>query len=318
LMDAQGNTAAATAARRVLELEDTDETLRAFKEQIFAAQDARAASEAAAEAAARAAEEQARAMEAAAAEQARALEAATALNRQRRELEIDLLEAQGFAVQALAARRALELEGMDASLRGLKEQIYAAQAKAEEDAKAAKVLEDAANAMKQYQDALANVTETVIEEINRLRGINASSSSVLLKAQFATLTAQARTGNLDALGKLPELSRSIEEATLGTATSALEVARIRAWLAASLSETLAVQTASNAQVSTTGAGLTFDGNNTASANAEQTSGDLSNMGNMLYNAMYQIAKNTGKSYELMDRWDGDGLPDIREDASDYY
>jgi tape measure domain-containing protein len=35
-------------------------------------------------------------------------------------------------------------------------------------------------------------------------------------------------------------------------------------------------------------------------------------------AVYQIAKNTGKSYNLMNRWDGNGLPDIREDASDYY
>jgi hypothetical protein len=306
-MEIQGDTSGATAARRALELEGMDETLRATQRQIYAAQDARAASEAAAEAAARAAEEQ-----------ARALEAATALNRQRRELEIELLEAQGFAVQALAARRALELEGMDASLRALKEQIWAAEAKAKADAEAAKIAEEAASAIQKYQDALVSVTQTIIDEINRLRGINASSSSVLLKAQFATLTAQARTGNLDALGKLPELSRSIEEATLGSATSALEVARIRAWLAASLSETLAVQSASNATVTTTGAGLTFDGNNTASANTEQTSGELSNMGNMLYNAMYQVAKNTGKSYELMDRWDGDGLPDIREDASDYY
>jgi hypothetical protein len=35
-------------------------------------------------------------------------------------------------------------------------------------------------------------------------------------------------------------------------------------------------------------------------------------------AIYQIAKNTGKSYNLMNRWDGNGLPDIRDDASDYY
>ncbi len=307
LMDALGNSTGALAARRELELAGMDESLRALQRQIWAAEDARAASDAATEAAKTAAEEQ-----------ARALEAATALNKQRRELEIELLEAQGFAVQALAARRALELEGMDASLRGLQEQIWAAEAKAKADAEAAKIAEEAVNAMQKYMETLADVSQTVIDEINRLRGINASSSSVLLKAQFATLTAQARTGNLDALGKLPELSRSIEEATLGSATSALEVARIRAWLAASLSETLAAQAASNATVSTTGAGLTFDGNNTASANAEQTSGDLSNMGNMLYNAMYQVAKNTGKSYELMDRWDGDGLPDIREDASDYY
>ena len=296
LMEATGNASGALAAKRTLELAAMDESLRGLQRQIYAAQDAAIAAE----------------------KQAKAIEAATARNAQRRELEIKLLEAQGFAVEALAARRALELKNMDASLRSLQMQIWAAQAKAEEDAKAAQVLEDAANAMKQYQDALANVTQTVMDEINRLRGINTSSSSVLLKAQFATLTAQARTGNLDALGKLPELSRSIEEATLGTATSALEVARIRAWLDASLSETLASQGVSNGAVNATGSSLTFDGNSTASANAEQTSGELSNMSNVLYTALYQVAKNTGKSYELLDRWDGDGLPDIREDASDYY
>jgi hypothetical protein len=318
LMDALGNSTGALNARRELELQAMDETLRSLQRQIWAAEDARAASEAAAEAAKEAAETQ-----------AKALEAATKLANDRRELEIQLMEAQGRTVEALAARRILELAAMDASLRGLQEQIWAAEARAKADAEAAKAAEeaadaqakaaqDAADAMQKYMETLADVSQTVIDEINRLRGINTSSSSVLLKAQFATLTAQARAGNLDALGKLPELSRSIEEATLGSATSALEVARIRAWLSASLSETLAAQAASNATVNTTGAGLTFDGNNTASANAEQTSGDLSNMGNMLYNAMYQVARNTGKSYELMDRWDGDGLPDIREDASDYY
>ncbi len=318
LLEALGNSTEALVQRRELELASIDETLRGLQTQIWAAQDAREASVAAAEAAKAAAEEQ-----------AEQLEFVAALAIKRRELEIELLEAQGFAVEALAARRAMELEGMDASLRGLKEQIYAAQAKAQADELAAKVaqeradteakaLEDAAQAAQKYQDALSNVTQTVVDEINRLRGINVSSSSALLKAQFASLTAQARTGNLDALGKLPELSRSIEEATLGTATSALEVARIRAWLDASLSETLAQQGASSSMLDATSAGLTFDGNSTASANAEQTSGELSNMSNVLYTALYQVAKNTGKSYELLDRWDGDGLPDIREDASDYY
>lgn len=318
LLEAQGSATEALALRRSQELTALDATLVSLQLQIYAAQDAKEASDAAAQAAKTAAEEN-----------ARQLAAAEKLASDRRNLEIQLMEAQGRTVEALAARRLLELAAMDASLRGLQEQIWAAQAKAEADAIAAKAAEDAAeaqakaaedaaNALQQYADALASVSQTVIDEINRLRGINVASSSSLLKAQFATLTAQARTGNLDALGKLPELSRSIEEATLGTATSALEVARIRAWLAASLSETLAVQGVSSGAVNATGSSLTFDGNGTASANAEQTSGDLSNMGNMLYNAMYQVAKNTGKSYELLDRWDGDGLPDIREDASDYY
>ena len=318
LLEALGNSTEALVQRRQMELASIDESLRGLQSQIWAAQDAREASIAAADAARAAAEEQ-----------AQQLEFVANLAIQRRELEIELLEAQGFAVEALALRRAMELEAMDATLVGLKEQIWAAQAKAEADALAAKAAEDAAaievkaaedatKAMQKYAETLANVSKTVVDEINRLRGINTSSSSVLLKAQFATLTAQARNGNLDALGKLPELSRAIEEATLGSATSALEVARIRAWLDASLSETLASTALSGGMVDATSSGLTFDGNGTASANADQTSSELSNMSNVLYTALYQVAKNTGKSYELMDRWDGDGLPDIREDASDYY
>lgn len=319
LMEALGDSSGALAERRKLELAAMDESLRGLQEQIWVAIDAR-----------RAADEAAAATKALADEQAKQVEAAAKLAADRRELEIQLLEAQGFAIEALAARRAIELETIDASLRGLKEQIWAAQAKAEADAVAAKAAEDAAkvqekaaqdaaDAMQKYADTLANVSQTVVDEINRLRGINATSSSVLLKAQFATLTAQARMGNLDALGKLPELSKAIEEATLGSATSALEVARIRAWLSASLSETLGAQNASNAEVATTGAGLVFDGNQTSIAsNSAQTADGIANMRNEMYNALYQVAKNTGKSFELMDRWDGDGLPDIREDASDYY
>jgi hypothetical protein len=319
LLEAQGFAVEALAARRAVELETIDASLRGLQLQIYAAQDAKAANDAAAEAAKAAAEEQ-----------ARAAEQILAVAKERRLLEIELLDAQGFAVEALAARRAMELETIDATLVGLKQQIWAAEAKAEADAVAAKAAEeaakiqekaaeDAAQAMQKYAETLASVSQTVVDEINRLRGINASSSSVLLKAQFATLTAQARTGNLDALGKLPELSRSIEEATLGSATSALEVARIRAWLSASLTETLGAQAASNAELSTTGAGMVFDGNQTSMAsNSADTADGIANMRNEMYNVLYQVAKNTGKSYELMDRWDGDGLPDIREDASDYY
>lgn len=319
LLEAQGFAVEALAARRAIELETIDASLRGLQLQIYAAQDAKAANDAAAEAARAAAEEQ-----------ARAAEQILAVAKERRSLEIELLDAQGFAVEALAARRAMELETIDATLVGLKQQIWAAEAKAEADAAAAKAAEEAAKiqekaaedatqAMQKYAETLASVSQTVVDEINRLRGINASSSSVLLKAQFATLTAQARTGNLDALGKLPELSRSIEEATLGSATSALEVARIRAWLSASLSETLGAQAANSAEIATTGAGLVFDGNQTGLAsNSADTADGIANMRNEMYNVLYQVAKNTGKSYELMDRWDGDGLPDIREDASDYY
>ena len=48
-------------------------------------------------------------------------------NRPRRELEIQLMEAQGRSVEALAASRQLELEAMDESLRGIQRQIFAQQ-----------------------------------------------------------------------------------------------------------------------------------------------------------------------------------------------
>jgi len=304
LLDALGRSAEALAARRAIELATIDDTLRGLQLQIYAAQDAAAASRLASEAQAKAAQEA-----------AAAAEKALALGRERQQLEIQLLEVQGFAVEALTARRVLELAGMDASLRGLKQQIFAAQDKAEADALAATAANEAAQSLQQYADALSNVSKTIVDEINRLRGVTTSTSAVLLKAQFATVTAQARNGNLEALGKLPELSKSIEAATIASASSALEVARIRAWLDASLSETLNTQ---GMAPTATADGLTFDGNSTASANTQQTSGDLSNMSSALNNALYQVAKNTGKSYELLDRWDGNGLPDIREDASDYY
>ena len=52
-------------------------------------------------------------------------DAAAALAATRRGLEIDLMEAQGDAVGALAARRQDELAALDESLRPLQEQIYA-------------------------------------------------------------------------------------------------------------------------------------------------------------------------------------------------
>lgn len=319
LMDAQGNAAAALAARRELELEGMDANLRGLQRQIWAAEDA-----------AKANEELAAAQTKAAEEAKAAAEAANALALERRNLEIDLMEALGQSSEALAARRQLELNSMDASLRSLKEQIWAAQDKAIQDAAAAKaaeeaaaaqakVAEEAANAAQRYQDALSGVTDTIRGEINRLRGITDGGSSAALKAQFALVTAQARTGNLEALGKLPELSKSIEQAAIASANSALDVSRIRAWLASSLSDTLSTQPGSDTSVSTSGAGLVFDGNKAAASNAGvQTADNINVLRFEMQNALYQIAKNTGKSTDIMNRWDGDGIPDFRDFVSNTY
>lgn len=305
LMEALGYSSEALAAKRSLELAAMDETLRSLQQQIYAAQDAKIAREEALKAAEEAAQAEKLIQDELLKAAIMAAENAAKLAEQRTNLEIELMEALGNSAQALAAKRAIELRNMDESLRGIQEQIYAAQ-----DAKIAN--DEATQAAQKYQDTLSNVTKTVLDEINRLRGINIATSSALLKSQFATLTAQARTGNLNALGKLPELSRSIEEATLGTASSAIEVARIRAWLANSLSETLAQQNPSGGMIEPIGASLTFDGNNSISAGNQQTAGEISEMSNALYTALYQIAKNTGKTSDQLNRWDGDGLPEVRD------
>ena len=128
LMEATGNAAGALAARRADEIAALDASLRPIKEAILAAQDATAA------------------QEALAAAQAEAAQTAAALAQTRRGMEIELMEALGDASGALAARRADELAGTDASLRALREQIFAAQDAAAANAALAQAQQDAAAA----------------------------------------------------------------------------------------------------------------------------------------------------------------------------
>ncbi len=96
-------------------------------------------------------------------------------------------------------------------------------------------------AVDELAEALKKLGKTVSDEVKRLRGlINDESDFGLayLKAQFATATAQARAGDLDALGKLTGLSKSIDDMTKATAMSEIENVRNRAWLADSLEATL--------------------------------------------------------------------------------
>ncbi len=83
---------------------------------------------------------------------------------QRRQMEIALMEAQGDAAGALAAKRADELAAMDATLRPLQQQIYAAQ----DQAKAADALvaaqEAAAQAMAGARDAMRATQDYYVQQ----------------------------------------------------------------------------------------------------------------------------------------------------------
>jgi hypothetical protein len=140
---------------------------------------------------------------------------------QRYDLETKLLELQG---DTLALRERERAKIYDSN-KALYDQITAL-----EDKKAAD--EEAVRAM----EKLTSVTTTIVDEINRLRGVNTSQSG--LEAQFAILTAQARSGDLTALAQLPEVTKGLEQIAASTAVNATDIIFARAKLAQSLQDTL--------------------------------------------------------------------------------
>ncbi len=102
--------------------------------------------------------------------------------------------------------------------------------------------EEASNASKQLADTMQQLADSIINEVNRLKGailgdIGVSGGVSGLTSEFATLTAQARAGDMKAIEKLPEYSQAIEQAVASTAANASDVVYARAWLAASLGNT---------------------------------------------------------------------------------
>lgn len=146
---------------------------------------------------------------------------------ERQDLERKLLELQGDT-QAI---RELDLAKLDESNRALQEQIWAIQ-----DAK------EAADAAKQLKDAWASVGDSIMDEVNRIRGLTDAAgggSFASLMGQFNAATTAARGGDQDAASSLPGLSQALLQAAELAATSRQELDRIQAQTAASLAETYA-------------------------------------------------------------------------------
>lgn len=154
---------------------------------------------------------------------------AESLSRDRRTLEARIMELQGKTLESTVAMRQIELEQMEASLRPLQEQVWAL-----EDAA------DAAAAAQQLRDAWASVGDTIMDEVNRIRGItdptNGDSFAAIM-SQFNAATSAARGGDQDAARGLVGLSQSLIEAAELSATSRQELDRVKAMIAASLEET---------------------------------------------------------------------------------
>lgn len=148
---------------------------------------------------------------------------------QRYDLETQLLTLQGDSV----ALRERERDKIYETNKALFDQIKALEDKKVADEKAAEANAKAAEAM----EKLTSITTKIVDEINRLRGVNTSSAD--LESQFAILTAQARSGDLSALAQLPEITRGLEQIAASTAVNATDIIFARARLAQSLQDTLA-------------------------------------------------------------------------------
>jgi len=90
------------------------------------------------------------------------------------------------------------------------------------------------------RDAWRSLTDSIIEEVRRLRGELVGDGSVGLafaQSQFAITTAQARAGDRDAAGRLPELSRQVQDLLRMNSGTLAEFMQGQSTLLASLTET---------------------------------------------------------------------------------
>lgn len=115
----------------------------------------------------------------------------------------------------------------------------------------------------QLEEKFKQLSSGLLEEVNRLRGAVISDVSLSggipgLTAEFAMLTAQAKSGNTTALEKLPEYSQAIEQAVAASAVNASDVAYARAWLAESLGNTSSILNGTDPSLVSSSASFTQD------------------------------------------------------------
>jgi phage-related minor tail protein len=82
------------------------------------------------------------------------------------------------------------------------------------------------NAAQAIDENLTSAVAGIVDEINRLRG--GTTTQTGLETQFAILTAQARSGDVEALAKLPSITQDLEKIASETAVNATDVIMARA------------------------------------------------------------------------------------------
>ena len=121
------------------------------------------------------------------------------------------------------------------SNKALQEQVWAL----EDQRQAA---DDAANAAEQLRNAWAQITDGLIAEIKRIRGVMSYTPTNYAGAlaAFNNASMLARSGDQEAAKALPGLSQALLAVAANTARSAEDLGRLQGLTAASLEQTLAI------------------------------------------------------------------------------
>jgi len=333
LAEAQGDAAAA----RARELAAVDASNRAILEQIYALEDQKSAAAAAAAA-----------ME-------KVNQAMSSLGGRRFDLENQILSLQGN--DAEVARRIRERDlaqltaGMtkeeadkitaaydyNAALQQQLEALTAAKQAAEQAAAAqAQAAQEQARAAEQVKQAWQSLTDSLMSEVQRIRGQmmeEGGGGLAATQAWFAILTAQARAGDQEAVKLLPSLSQTMDGLAKAQATSLLELQSMRAATATSLEQTAAIlaskfgvtlpklATGTN-YVPTTMPALLHEGEAVIPRAFNPAAGGYAQQEEMLAEMKALRAQNQqqGKALaelqlrmaQILERWDFNGIPEQRE------
>lgn len=256
------------------------------------------------------------------------------------DLILRLYREQGKEAEELALARRMESEAASDAERAILAQIYAL-----EDFNKARLAEVAT-----LEDTIATMSQLASSLREFRAGLFGADQGVTNYKQalvdLIRVGSLAATGDVEALGQLQGVSQSFLAASRARAGSLLDYQRDMALVASYVDQGI---TAADEQVSAAEQQIDLlqrqldelvnigellsqptapDVSLAPSWNANIAGGgggntatlpvDSSDMQAMLRDALYAIAKNTGATAQLLDRWDGDGQPDIREYAGDYY
>lgn len=182
------------------------------------------------------------------------------IDTKRRDLSIQLLEAQGKTVEAEAEKRKDVLSALgDASLQDLQQQVWAAldaakaqeaarqaaeaaQQAAQEQARAAQqAAEEAARAQQQIVDGWRRTADAIMATVRKLTGdlLGEEQGFARTQADYAIAIAAAKAGDQAAADKLPDMARALVDLGKTNSVTATDQALLTARTLASLKDVMA-------------------------------------------------------------------------------